>query len=93
MVKFDCTERCSAPDSFFSGVPNIKVPNEANTDVMVEVGLNDANAHNVEWEILVANSKSANRINYQVTINGQSLESSNGVIDGLNYHKEETTKG
>ena len=51
MPSFDCTERCQAPDAFFSGSPYLSNPEGGRLE------LKDNTSHTVEWQIWTSVNK------------------------------------
>lgn len=76
MPRFNCTERCQAPDEFYSGSPFLSNP---------EKGILPLRANkpsHVEWQIWTDENKYDN---LTFKINGKFLNSNTGPIDGLKF--------
>ena len=73
--RYDCSERCQAPDAFYSGAPFLSNPADGKLEVK------ESESKDIEWQIWT----SVNSIeDLKVTINRQELRNTDGFTkDGL----------
>ena len=73
--RYDCTERCQAPDAFYSGSPFLSIPPDGKLEVK------ESETKNIEWQIWT----SVNNIDdLKVTINQQEIYNTDEyTIDGM----------
>lgn len=77
MPRFDCTERCQAPDAFFSGSPYLSNPEGGRLE------LKEDTSYTVEWQIWTSVNKT-NDLN--LLINDKSIDiMSVQVVLGLTF--------
>ena len=73
--RYNCAERCQAPDAFYSGAPFLSIPADGKLEVK------ESESKDIEWQIWT----SVNSIeDLKVTINRQKLRNTDGFTkDGL----------
>ena len=86
MPRFDCTERCQAPDSFASGVPFLAIP--ANRNLTLDIESSQSTDHTMQWQFIRFPSETIGFGDLNIVMNGQLIVQQMSTFKGMKYSFE-----